>query len=280
MQGSIAQQQPCSTRFTFNEDLIDLGRRLQASFRASSPFPHVVIDNVLPSSILDDVIDEFPTPWSAPWQEFDRQTEVKLALSNTTQMGPVTQNLLAEFNGSVFVEFLEQLTAINGLIPDPHFTGGGLHQIRPGGFLKVHADFNRHPRLQLDRRLNALLYLNRDWQESFGGDLQLWGQDMRQAEKIILPVFNRMVVFATTDYSYHGHPLPLSCPSDRTRRSIALYYYTNGRPAEEVSSDHSTLFQQRPGETFRRRSVGDGIRRVLPPVLTDAIALRRRRRVS
>ena len=54
------------------------------------------------------------------------------------------------------LEFLETLTGIDGLVPDPYFAGGGLHQIVRGGFLKVHADFNWHPKLRLDRRLNML----------------------------------------------------------------------------------------------------------------------------
>jgi hypothetical protein len=270
------QQQQRAANFTFDSSLIGLGRALHDEFVANSPFPHVVIDDALPSSVLDDVLDEFPTPWSAPWEEFDKQTEVKLALNDTTQMGSATRNLLAEFNGQVFVEFLEELTGIRGLIPDPHLEGGGLHQIRPGGFLKVHADFNRHRRLQLDRRLNALVYLNRDWDESYGGALELWDQDMSRADKVVLPVFNRMVVFATTDFSYHGHPSPLTCPHDRTRRSIALYYYTNGRPADEVTDDHTTLFHKRPGETFRQRPIRDHVKRWVPPAIAEFVAGHRR----
>jgi Rps23 Pro-64 3,4-dihydroxylase Tpa1-like proline 4-hydroxylase len=93
----------------------------------------------------------------------------------------------------------------------------------------VHADFNRHEKLNLDRRLNLLLYLNRDWKEEYGGHLQLWTRDMGRCVVKVLPVFNRCVVFSTTDFSYHGHPDPLTCPPGRTRKSIAMYYYTNGR---------------------------------------------------
>ena len=272
----MAEQQRLAATLAFDAGLIDMGRRMHEEFVSNSPFQHVVLDDVFPTNILDDVLEEFPTPWSAPWEEFDKQTELKLALNDTTQMGPATRSLLAEFNGHVFVEFLEELTGIKGLIPDPHYVGGGLHQIRPGGFLKVHADFNRHQQLQLDRRLNALLYLNRDWEESFGGALELWDEKMSRPEKVVLPVFNRMVIFATTDFSYHGHPSPLMCPPDRTRRSIALYYYTNGRPASEVSSDHSTLFQRRPGEAFRQRTIRDEAKRWLPPAVTEFIGARKR----
>lgn len=84
--------------------------------------------------------------------------------------------------------------------------GGGLHELRNGGYLNVHADFNRHPKLKLDRRLNVLIYLNKDWISEYGGELQLWDKEMKNCEKKIIPIFNRMVIFSTTDFSYHGNP--------------------------------------------------------------------------
>ncbi|GAA0361301.1 hypothetical protein GCM10009530_08480 [Microbispora corallina] len=258
--------------FTFRrEELFPLADRWRVSFLEAKPFRHVVIDDFLPPGALEPVLDEFPEPRDASWQQFDSSREIKLALSDTERMGPATRNLLAEFNGQVFVEFLERLTGIEQLVSDPHFEGGGLHQIRPGGFLKVHADFNRHRRLNLDRRLNGLLYLNKDWEESYGGHLQLWDVDMTRCEHKILPVFNRFVVFATTDDANHGHPDPLTCPDDRARRSMALYYYTNGRPDEETGDDHTTVFKRRPGEEWKS-SFRQTVKRWTPPALVDLLA--------
>ncbi len=180
------------------------------------------------------------------------------------------------------------MTGIEGLIADPHFEGGGLHQIERGGHLKVHADFNRHPHTQLDRRLNVLVYLNRDWQPEYGGALELWNRDMSRSEAQILPYFNRCVVFSTTSTSFHGHPEPLNCPEGRTRKSLALYYYTKDRPASERRDEHNTLFQARPGEefgdepgssgrTFKDRAKA-GVRQVAPPILYEAVKRRRARR--
>jgi Rps23 Pro-64 3,4-dihydroxylase Tpa1-like proline 4-hydroxylase len=146
----------------------------------------------------------------------------------------------------MFLEWLEDMTGIAGLLPDPHMIGGGPHEIRRGGKLAVHADFNRHPHTGLDRRLNVLLYLNREWQQAWGGHLELWDLN-RERCKQIAPVFNRLVVFATTSTSWHGHPVPLTCPPGVYRRSIAFYYYTDGRPAHESMGDHSTVFVDTPG---------------------------------
>jgi len=230
------------------ESLGRLGAARRADYTSADPFPHIVIDDFLPAEVLEGVLGEFPGPDAIDWKRFKDGTGRKLATRDEGQMGPRTLTLLHELNSSRFVRFLEALTGIDGLIPDPHLEGGGLHQIERGGFLKVHADFNKHEKLGLDRRLNLLLYLNKDWKDEYGGHLELWTQDMDRCAHRVLPVFNRCVVFSTTDSSFHGHPEPLTCPDGWSRKSIALYYYTNGRPAEEVSRAHSTLYQRRPGE--------------------------------
>lgn len=221
---------------------------LVGAYQSASPFPHAVIEGVLPDDVLAAVVDEFPTP-TPRWRHFDdpRQKKFGAGPREADDLGPVTRNVLAEFNSAAFVDFLQLLTSIREpLIPDPHYRGGGLHQIPPGGYLDIHADFNRHPDFGLERRVNVLLYLNRDWRPEWGGDLELWDSTMTRAGQRIAPLFNRMVVFTITDRAFHGHPEPLRCPADQTRRSLAFYYYSNGRPEEEHSDPHSTLFQDRP----------------------------------
>lgn len=255
--------------------LKDLAFKYREAYSQAQPFPHIVIDDFLPESILENILNEFPKVSSIDWQKFDNSAEKKLASKVELQMGDATRLLLYQLNSSVFINFLEQLTGIDGIISDPHFEGGGLHQIERGGYLKMHVDFNRHSKLRLDRRLNLLIYLNKNWKEEYGGHLELWDKDMTRREKKILPIFNRCVIFNTTDYSYHGHPEPLTCPEGQTRKSLALYYYSSGRPAEELSNTHSTLFQSRPGEKLiKQNHSGNTVKTVLkklfPPILIDA----------
>ena len=245
-------------------------------YAAAKPFPHIVIDNFLCESFLEEILTEFPKPGQIDWQAFQTPAEKKLASKREEQMGDATRLLLYSLNSSTFITFLETLTGIDGILPDPHFEGGGLHQIERGGFLKMHVDFNHHKKLRLDRRLNFLLYLNKDWKEEYGGHLELWDQNMTQCEEKVLPIFNRCVIFSTTDFSYHGHPEPLTCPEDRTRKSLALYYYTNGRPAEEtLGTPHTTIFQTRPQDDFQltapsRTTVRDVLKKLIPPIFVDA----------
>lgn len=225
--------------FTLNADPVDLSGR----YRSAEPFPHIAIDGLFRDSDLQRVLDVFPNVRELDWAAFDNSHEKKLGYRHGTLLPEVIELFLYRMNSYVMLQFLERLTGIEGLIPDPYFGGGGLHQIEPGGFLGVHADFNVHPLLKLDRRLNMLVYLNKDWEDEYGGALELWDRDMSRCVKSIAPVFNRTVIFSTTDTSFHGHPKPLACPPDRTRRSLSLYYYTNGRPEDERSAPHDTIFR-------------------------------------
>lgn len=221
------------------------------SYRSASPFPHVVLDDFLPPGIAHQLAVEFPKADFAGFQRRDNPHQVlkqsRLQDGYFKGVPGFSRHMLLLFNDHVFLDFLERLTGIKGLIGDPHFFGGAFHQILPGGKLDIHADFNRDDRRKLDRRINVLLYLNEDWQEEWGGHLELWGRDMQHCEKRVLPIANRCVIFNTTDWSYHGHPDPLACPDDRSRNSLAFYYYTNGRnDGSSGEGQFKTLWRDRP----------------------------------
>jgi len=248
----------------------DVANSAHAEYIGGKPFPHVVLDNFFDPNLVDAVLAEFPKPKAINWQKFDSGSEIKLASAAEASFGPVTRLFLYHLNSVTFLEFLSRVSGIENLISDPHFEGGGLHQIVRGGKLGVHADFNKHRDYGLDRRLNLLLYLNKDWREEYGGHLELWDRDMSRCESKVLPVFNRMMIFGTTDFTYHGHPDPLQCPEGITRKSLALYYFSNGRPAEEVSGEHSTLFRARHEKDLRptmKQRVSRLAHDFLPPIL-------------
>jgi len=218
---------------------------LRDQYACAEPFPHIVLDGLFDDADLDIVLREFPSAEATRWMKFDNPQEKKLGFYHElSEIKPPVRRFLDAMNGFEMLTFLERLTGIEGLIPDPYFGGGGLHQIEAGGFLKIHADFNVHPKLKIDRRLNMLIYLNRDWRDEYGGHLELWDAAMRSCVKRILPAFNRTVIFTTTDTSYHGHPDPLTPPPGQTRKSVSLYYYTAGRPDVERSAPHQTIFRE------------------------------------
>lgn len=231
------------------EQCVAAGRARAEAYQSATPFPHIAIDDFLSTDVLRRVLAEFPDREGRSY--FDRpQERFKYQFNPNTIDSGAIRNLLAELNSEPFLAFLTAMTGIEGLVPDPGFVGGGLHETLAGGHLSVHADFNIHSALKLERRLNLLVYLNEDWSPDYGGELELWDKKMRAAAVSIAPVMGRAVVFNTTLQSFHGQPDPLRCPPDRSRRSIATYYYT-ALPAEAGIPKRTTTFRQRP-------SKGDG----------------------
>jgi Rps23 Pro-64 3,4-dihydroxylase Tpa1-like proline 4-hydroxylase len=257
----------------------EVSTHAQATYLAAKPYPHIVLDDFFDPEIVEGILAEFPEPGAIRWQRFDNASEIKLASAAEASFGPLTRLFLYHLNSITFLEFLTRITGIENLISDPRFDGGGLHQIVRGGKLGIHADFNKHAAFGLDRRLNLLLYLNKNWREEYGGHLQLWDRNMTQCEAKVTPHFNRMMIFGTTDFTYHGHPDPLQCPDGMTRKSLALYYFTNGRPAEEVSGDHSTIFRARnatdlrPTMAQRARKLAQDL---MPPLLARQFSRRKK----
>ena len=271
--------------FCFTDDLAEQARPLATRYATAEPFPHIAVDDFLPESVARRLHDSFPDPQAIAWQADATGPQAgKLGTRDARNMAgtsPFVRHMLQVFNTSSFVRYLETLTGIEGLIPDPHFHGGGLHQIPRGGRLSIHADFSRHKSLGLERRVNALLYLNPGWDPAWGGQLQLWDPGMTRCVERIDPLFNRLAVFSTTATSYHGHPDPLDCPEGLTRKSMAFYYYTKERPGPDAP--HGTLWQRRPGSDDPAPAAtpgrGGSLRRLasrwVPPAIADLMRGRR-----
>ena len=249
-------------------ELMTLAEKQADAYQKNHPYPHIVLEELFSPDLLDQILGEFPS--DKEWRRVQEDYQEKFSTVGENTWGPQTKLFMHYLNSEPFLKFLEKLTGISGLIPDPYFYGGGFHQSLKGGFLKIHTDFNRHSLMKLDRRVNLLIYLNKDWPDEYGGHLELWDREVKKCGQKILPVFNRVVVFSTTDFSYHGHPKPLACPEDRTRKSIALYYYTNGRPPEETKSQaRNTSFKLTPDENFKTR-LKSAIKLILPPLVVEA----------
>ena len=222
-------------------------------FKTATPFPHIVIDGAFVCHALERILLDWPI-MADNVEEHNDGLYVKKKYSTTweTSLTPPISFFLNQLTSPKFLTYLEDLTGIGGLIPDPYNYGGGLHQTNIGGKLAVHADYNKHFKFKLDRRLNLLIYLNKDWGNLMGGELELWDHGMTECVKRIKPIFNRTVVFTTTSFSFHGQPNPVACPQGESRKSIALYYFSNGRPEEGVANvlEHSTVWMQRPNEGY------------------------------
>jgi Rps23 Pro-64 3,4-dihydroxylase Tpa1-like proline 4-hydroxylase len=257
------------------------GEQLAATYRHASPYPHIAIDDFLPADLIAAIVANFPSD-SAGKNPEEYALNYKGIQEHKRQVFPndcnaFCRDLFGFFNSAPFLQFLEGITGIDGLIADPYFHGGGFHETSRGGKLGIHADFRLHEQLHLERRLNLLIYLNPDWKEEYGGQLEIWDPTMQHKVHSIAPLLNRCAIFNTDATSYHGHPEPLTCPEGMTRKSIALYYYTASTAIYAQVASSSTMYMARPGESALSKKQAAKLRwqnhlkDVVPPILFRAL---------
>lgn len=248
------------------DELLRLADERASGYAAADPFPHGVFDGLFDPAVLEQVAAEMP-PRSAPgWTTWETLEEWKYVFDRPEFFGPAARQLHEELNSSEFVRFLERLTGIAGLIPDPHLTAAGYFDIERGGFLNVHLDFTHNPKLNLVRRINVLLYLNPDWEPAWGGQLELWRSLTEGPVVEIVPLMNRMAIF-TTPGAAHGHPKKITAPGGRSRLCFSAYYFTSPDAPDSPATSHGVLFSDRPASSRRALQLA---RQLLPPVVVDA----------
>lgn len=230
------------------------------SYRSAQPFPHIVLDDVLHPEAFAAVVRDFPGIDDEFWKGYLHVNETKYCNVSPDTWAESLQAVAQEFCSPEFVAYLEELTGIENLIPDYTMDGGGLHMTKRGGHLNIHADFStHHTQANWARRINILLYLNEEWRDDWGGKLELWDPEMTAVQGTVTPAGNRMLVFTTSDDSFHGHPDGLTCPPDVARRSLAMYYFTE----EAAPVRKSTNYQARPEESRSRKAAIAADRTVL-----------------
>jgi hypothetical protein len=231
---------------------IDLAA-LRSQFTTAEPFPFFKIDNFLAPAFAREVAAAYPTYENARKLGFEFQAvneKVKIQITERERFPESIKILADALSSPKFLSDLEFITGIPRLLADAKFAGGGMHVSGPGGRLDVHVDFNYVEDRKLHRRLNILVYLNPDWHGAWGGNIELWDSTVSNCRHSFEPIFNRCVVFETSDISYHG-VTPITCPTDKLRRSFAAYYYTAEAPANWDGTQHSTIFRARPDEVIR-----------------------------
>jgi hypothetical protein len=216
---------------------------LSRQFSDNKPYPHIHLKEFLDPEIAREMSREFPGLETDAWTRYKHQNENKLGLTKRELFPPLIAEVVDELNSPEFVSWLSKVTGIPGLLADDSLEGGGLHQSGSGGFLNVHTDFRTHHyHKNWRRRVNLILYLNPNWDQRWGGAIELWDREVRECVAKVAPLLNDVLIFETNEISYHGFPEPLSCPEGQSRKSLALYYYT----IDENVTARSTNYRARP----------------------------------
>jgi Rps23 Pro-64 3,4-dihydroxylase Tpa1-like proline 4-hydroxylase len=203
--------------------------KASAGFKGQKPFDHCIIEDFFLPDVAAKLEEEFPNFDSKVWHEYQNAIEIKKTCNNWNVFPPLTYRVLAYLNSDEFSRKLGHLLGFSDLIGDAGLNGGGWHIHKQGGKLNTHLDYNIHPKLGWQRKLNIIVYLNSQWDPAWGGQLGLWAQSPEGRKpgdlvKSIDPVFNRAILFDTTQDSWHGLPTPLFCPDGQARKSLAIYY--------------------------------------------------------
>jgi Rps23 Pro-64 3,4-dihydroxylase Tpa1-like proline 4-hydroxylase len=242
---------------------------LREKIRAALPFPHFCIDNFLSPDFAEEIYRSFPSfnEAKAIGREFATVNEKKkIQITDSARFAPPIARLNDLLAAPQFTDLMSEVFEIPNLIADPALVGGGIHETDTGGRLDVHIDFNFMQERQWHRRLNILIYFNKDWHESYGGCLDIWDKEVKKCHGSFAPIFNRAFGFTTNEISFHG-VTPLACPPGIVRRSFAAYYYTKEAPVGWTGEVHSTIFKARPEEWMRGR--------VLMPAETSMVQAKR-----
>ena len=192
----------------------------------ASPVPIWIIDDFLPTDVYNTAIKEINNITADNWSTFENASSSRLECRNLTQ-APLLETITNSFNSSKLINWIQELTSVSGLLPDPHLRGGGLCRIQSGSKLDLHTDFNWNDQIRLNRKVNLILYLNETWDTAWGGNLEFWNNDKSSCIQSIKPAPNRLAVWIYDTALVHGFPEPLKTPDTVSRDNLILFYYTS-----------------------------------------------------
>ena len=234
--------------------------KLKAEWNNAKPFHRIVFDNFFTEEAAEKILTAYPEVEQGHWENKTYINQKNKFVKTTFDDNATLQQAFDEVNSDKLLKIVEKITGIKNILGDGELFGGGLHQSINGAFLDVHLDFNLHPKTKQHRRMNIIIYMNKNWKEDYGGFLELWDMDKKEQIGNINPAFNRCVIFETNKVSFHGHPKPIKTPKGISRKSLAAYFYTNDRPEEEIELDRNTLYVNTEGVNGTVKNIKSGVK--------------------
>lgn len=239
---------------------------LKNAFNAAKPFRHLSFDGYFNATSAEAIHAAYPEVAVGEWDGTTYINQKNKFQKTQFESDSILDQVFKEMNSAPFLSWLQTLTEFEEpILSDDQLFGGGLHQSVNGAFLNVHVDYNIHPETKYHRRLNVIVYMNKDWHDKYEGHLELWDLTDGKKDQIarVAPTFNRCVIFETNEISFHGHPKPLNTPEGLTRKSLATYYYTKTRPEQEMAGEHNTIYVNTSGISGKVKQLNSGIKALL-----------------
>jgi hypothetical protein len=254
-------------------DKLRLPQRIEAmreTYRSGVPFPHVILDDLFAPALLDSVLAEMAAMSAEQWRVVETRSVEKIRrMRSGVEVGSAGAQLVSLVHSASFLYLLSEITGIWQLLPDPYLQGAGYAAMQRGDFFNVHSDRNIAYDTGLTRRLAMIVFLNKEWDPKYHGQLELWNDSGTRCDVSVDPLYNRTILFEVADPNYHGVPTPIDCPAGRSRQSFIVYYHTVGIDGKSEVTPHSSLFApgfyrepDSPLRTFARE--------VTPPLLVKA----------
>jgi hypothetical protein len=238
---------------------------LRVSYSTARPFPHILIDGMFDAATLEQLVNEMPSLGNDGWLRHNDDRQNLFVLRSAIELREAGLCLVSILHSASFLYFLSAMTGIPELLPDPYLQGGGYHFMPPGAFFDVHVDRNTAYETGLVRRLGLIIYLNQDWRQEFGGQLELWDASGKECKVVVEPAFNRTIIFEIGDQNYHGVPNPVACPGTNSRKAFIAYYHTVGSKSDGAVIPHTSLFIPTNYQTSRWNQ--GVLKDMIPPII-------------
>ena len=240
------------------KEFLDIAKENKDLYKNNTPFAHIKLENIFPNDLLDGVLSDIE---KTNYEYFEKFCTVGNCFS---EFGESTVKLTDYLVGDEWVEFLRNITEIKDLESDKDWYGAGINIEPRGSYLEPHTDFNRHNGMW--RRVNVLLFLSKDWKDEWGGHNELGHVEGEHyvVDRKYEPEFNNVVIFNTSNYSYHGFDL-VSCPDDKNRMVVSCYYYSNERGdhgSENLTTNYIGWDKKRKKQKEYQSRFGTGWRKL------------------
>lgn len=200
--------------------------KINNEYKNAKPFEHIIIHNFLNIEYANLIYDKFPTNFDN-WHKYYNPIEIKYANDDINNMDENIKKLFYILSTDEILNIFSKISGVENLEYDPYLHGAGLHAHPRNGRLHMHLDYEKHPYIDKERRLNLILYLSKNWNEEWNGQTELWNKDMTECVKKSPVIFNTAIMFKTNEISWHGLPEKIKCPKNIYRKSLAFYYITN-----------------------------------------------------